>query len=1605
MRQKPIRLFSRAAIVLLMMMLTATTAWAETENLGGYEFTIETDAEGQYYKVDCTAALNALAAYVNAGNSAEGKRFVQTDPITLTSDWTPIGTNAAPFKGNYDGGGNTISGLRVSTTGQYAGLFGYIKGGQYDGPVNTQVAEVHNVVLENPSITITPGSATNANAGAVVGYAGDNARIYDCTVIGGTVTYSNVSSPCSSNNNFYAGGIVGYYDASNIYRLSGNKVSATTVSGGNICGGIAGYLSKNNAIYGNVADATVSATKTYFSTGQSTEDYRQGAIAGYVASKNSQSPSLNYYHTTAGLTAYGKTVGHPFVTVADGNDAARIYTVTLPDGLSLTGDASYTIGTARYYIAGATASLTVDDANKAITTFTATGAASSEVAADKKSATVTLGSSDVTVSTTLMDLTGTVNGVTWSMSDSDSNGTYDRLTLSGSGTLSTSPWATDFAASITRVDISSADIAISGNPFSTLADGVDIVAPTPAYAVSYASAAFAGKLRVALGNQLFTATNEGDTPAYAITDDIDLQHLAAAINNGSEGIANSKIFRQTGNITFSNINFVPIGFDPTKCFSGTYDGGGYTISNLHVNFINSIVNNVMTYGLFGYVRNGLVENVRLVSPSVNVSDANSAYCYGALIGCADGTNGASTTIRNCVVISPEINASGMTQGAIIGAQDGCELENLYFYGGNCNNAIGGKYSGTGAVRAYKVTLGSGVSIQTEMADDLGFSYDGDGTPENYWRQGAELTLGNTLGEVPEYYALIYTATAGTINGSTLTVGSDDATVSAAIRSDGQSHSISYVDEKGENATHDAIALDGTETTLSAGWYFVGKDINYTDKITLTGDVNIILADGKTMSVAPTTADYGIDGSSDGSLTIYGQSAQSGALTATNDIGIYTDGTVTINGGTVIANGTDPVGIRSIDGITINRGTVTTTGIMADGDVTINGGKVTATEDPGISSNSGNITLGWTNTSDFIKASSYCLGDGKSVNIASGKAFADEDGNIYTGTLSSDEKSKLAGKTLTPACIITLPEGLTATGVIEQNGTTAYAKAGDAITLAVASGYLLNGDITYTPDGGSATATTEDNGSYSFTMPAGNVTVNANIIKIISYIDADGKLQTISNYKKFPAEYNSGWDYWELTTTTLNAGEWYVVDTNINLGGIDDVLNVNGNGAANIILCDGKRLDYVTYDGNIHGSLNIYGQSKGTGVFEYINRGSSFGKNSLIDGNLTIYGGSVTIEGSHGEENLYVCQCAIDGNVTIYRGSLYAKGGDNTSYSGQDAIHGNVYFHGGSLTAIGGSKGGNDDCYDGWGIYGKVSLDWSSASDRFKANRYGDAMTIAEGKAFADEDGNIYTGTLNYAQANALAEKTLKPALLLADDADNSTQITALNGLTTAAILQDRTLYKDGDWNTLVLPFDVTSAQMAETTHPLYGATIMELDIDGTYEGGKQTGLDGTTLYLYFKNATAIEAGKPYIVRWGTPENPAGGTIENPAFTGVTIDKTNRYVTFNGGWFEGTYSPKRWTEENQSILFLGDANTLYYPEAGASLGACRAYFELDPNAHVREFNINFDEHNETTGILSTTDCTDYTDKADATWYTINGVKLDKEPTKPGLYIYKGKKVKR
>ena len=236
------------------------------------------------------------------------------------------------------------------------------------------------------------------------------------------------------------------------------------------------------------------------------------------------------------------------------------------------------------------------------------------------------------------------------------------------------------------------------------------------------------------------------------------------------------------------------------------------------------------------------------------------------------------------------------------------------------------------------------------------------------------------------------------------------------------------------------------------------------------------------------------------------------------------------------------------------------------------------------------------------------------------------------------------------------------------------------------------------------------------------------------------------------------------------------------------------------------------------------------------------------------------------------------------------------------------------------------------------------------------------------------------------------SISLANAEDNSTTISNANGYVADVTLSGRTLYKDGAWNTLCLPFNVNNF----TGTPLEGATVKTLASTGFS--------DGTLTMNFTEDLTGIEAGKPYIVKWAE-----GTDIANPVFNGVTISNAAANAETDYVDFVGTYSPVDIYTAKKTNLYLGADNTLYYPTAsGFKVNACRGYFQLlngltagDPGNGVRAINLNFGEGSEET-IISPAEIAEIAERADA-WYTIDGVKLNGKPNVKGLYINNGRKV--
>ena len=804
--------FCWAAMMLLMMMLTATTAGATITGSG-------TSADPYVINTvnDWNTAATTQQYYYNSSD------YVY---IKLGADLNFSGKTFNMYGKNYnkirfDGQNHTISGITINTPNDYpAAPFSWLNAG----------GTISRLTIANSTIY-----AKEHVAGIVVYNEG---TVSDCHVAS-TVTLKV--------SNTYCGGIVARNYTPN--SSTGGTVTGCTVGA---CLQLPSYTMNKKALGGIVGDQNSAGTiSNCLFNGTVTVYNGDTTLFGCITESNYGTITGNCYCPVGDYHAFREgsdTAGAAAVSIVSG----------IPNGATVSSAATYTYGGNTYCAQNATATITAAT-NTAFKTFSVSGATGSSVAADKKSATVNLGTNDVTITATLQTIGGSCgDNATWTLAQDDS-GNYTRLTISGSGPMddfghdeasiwhTNAAWGYDLTSvtipdGITRIGEfafigcqSLATVTI-GSGVTEIAQGainhcdemtqitlpavtsvgevafencaklerIDfghnnavtlatsnafnakklqyIVFPSPAGAVANTATSgnwsgYASKLRVAFGNQLFQATNEGGTPAYKIATEQDLRNLAAVINantNASNAITGSGMtFRQTANITLSQ-TFTPIGAEGAygKWFRGTYDGGDKTISGLTVNTSSQYA------GLFGFVDKGTVKNVRLISPNVTNNYNNSQlYAYaGALAGHLENYS----KVENCFVYNPTVsapNASLKYVGAIVGQMEVSDhLTNTHFYS-NADYAIAGYCkieSLTNSGRARMVTLGSGVTGITPAINpaatnlDNGFVYDS----KSYYREGVTLTLASNT---PAGYAPVFIANSTTFTGNTYTVSDGDVT--------------------------------------------------------------------------------------------------------------------------------------------------------------------------------------------------------------------------------------------------------------------------------------------------------------------------------------------------------------------------------------------------------------------------------------------------------------------------------------------------------------------------------------------------------------------------------------------------------------------------------------------------------------------------------------------------------------------------------------------------------------------------------------------------------------------------------------------------------------
>ena len=167
-------------------------------------------------------------------------------------------------------------------------------------------------------------------------------------------------------------------------------------------------------------------------------------------------------------------------------------------------------------------------------------------------------------------------------------------------------------------------------------------------------------------------------------------------------------------------------------------------------------------------------------------------------------------------------------------------------------------------------------------------------------------------------------------------------------------------------------------------------------------------------------------------------------------------------------------------------------------------------------------------------------------------------------------------------------------------------------------------------------------------------------------------------------------------------------------------------------------------------------------------------------------------------------------------------------------------------------------------------------------------------------GITYTFS-DYIVRNALPEFTL------VNNEDNNIKINKNNyALVEKAKLEGRTLYRDGSWNTIVLPFDVTISGS-----PLDGEGVEVRELEtSTYFSSVNT-----LRMLFSEPLTKMSAGVPYIIRW----SPTGSNITNivePTFSNVIIDSERNNMTTRNVNFIGNYSPVVLNANDKTVRYVG-----------------------------------------------------------------------------------------
>ena len=625
----------------------------------------------EFYLIYTKEQLTEFASMVNGGNAgingklmadivlndgtfAQDGTFTPTDGISVAEQWTPIGNKSIPYSGIFDGNGKTVSGLYINNTSDYQGLFGYIEngtvknlrlvGGYVNGGDNVGgVCGLNDGLLINCfNMCYVTG---DTNIGGVCGYTKNKTtNCYNSGTVNGQVHTGGVSGEN------YQGRVDSCYNDGTIIGdsytggVNGNNDHGTIINCYNF-GAVSGSVDDIGGISGDNYYGTISNS---YNTGTVSGTSSVGGICGL----NSLGGTIkNCYNT-------GNISGYSFIGGVSGSD---IFGGTLTNCYYLVGCAADGSGVVQFGVGNDAQGSPTPDVAGATTPKTEAQFANGEVAyllngdqaAIAFGQTINQANADLSPLFIKSDKSNQVFKITYT-------GDYVGESYATSGGATTLP------------------VAEQGIQYTFTANGS-----------AFTNSGITADTIVTVTKSLKPEIVDGVTYYYIYNKEQlemfrDMANITPAVNAKlmADIVLNDGTFTEDGTFTPTDGSttaaeqWTPIG-NILSPYAGIFDGNGYTVGGIYIN------GDSFYQGLFGYVQNGTIKNLGVVSGYIKGVNYVGGVCV---------TNRG--TIENCYNTATVVG-TGEAVGGVCGDNGGTTI-NCYNRGtvigsGDVGGVVGGNY--------------------------------------------------------------------------------------------------------------------------------------------------------------------------------------------------------------------------------------------------------------------------------------------------------------------------------------------------------------------------------------------------------------------------------------------------------------------------------------------------------------------------------------------------------------------------------------------------------------------------------------------------------------------------------------------------------------------------------------------------------------------------------------------------------------------------------------------------------------------------------------------------------------------------------------------------